>query len=53
MERPEVWVEVSRELLDQLGEWSQPIQVRVTQRPDGKWTMEARTHTCRDEHDDR
>lgn len=46
MEIPEVKVLVSRELLDQLGEWSPPVQVRVIHLPNGEWTMEARTHEC-------
>lgn len=41
-----VMVEVAPELLDELGEWSPAVQVRIESLPDGRITMIARRHTC-------
>jgi hypothetical protein len=40
-----VTVQVSRELLEQLGDWSPPVQVMITHVGSG-WEMIARTHSC-------
>lgn len=38
-----VWVEVATELLAELGEWSEPVQVRIHDlRPNGQVQMEFR-----------
>lgn len=39
-----VWVEVSTELLAELGDWSEPVQVRITDlRPNGQVEMVLRS----------
>lgn len=41
-----VWVEVATELLAEMGEWSEPVQVRIHDlRPNGQVDMELRTTT--------
>lgn len=44
-EQPTVTVLVSRELIEQLGDWSEPVQVRIIETPGigTGWEMEART----------
>lgn len=38
-----VWVEVATELLAEMGEWSEPVQVRIHDlRPNGQVEMEFR-----------
>lgn len=41
-----VTVEVSRELLKQLSEWSRPVQVRIDHTDNG-YEITTRTHDCR------
>lgn len=45
-EAPTVTVLVSRELLEELGEWSPPVQVRIVETPGTGtgWEMTARTY---------
>lgn len=45
-EQPTVTVLVSRELLEQLGEWSEPVQVRIVETPaiGTGWEMICRTY---------
>lgn len=40
-----VMVEFSTELVEQLGEWSEPVQVKVEQLPDGRYTLVTRNST--------
>jgi hypothetical protein len=46
METPAVSVQVSKELLEQLGEWSPPVEVKIIKLDSGEYEMVARTHTC-------
>lgn len=41
-----VMVRVASELLDQMGEWGPPVQVRIVKLHDGSYDMEARRHEC-------
>lgn len=40
-----VTVKVSRELLDKMGDWSEPVEVMI-ERAHGEYTMVARRHSC-------
>lgn len=54
-EHPIVTVLVSRELLEQLGEWSEPVQVKVVETPGvgTGWELIARTYPLTGEGDQR
>lgn len=47
-EQPIVTVLVSRELLKRLGDWSEPVRVKVVETPgvEPGWEMIAQTHEC-------
>lgn len=45
VEAPDVTVKVSRELLAELGNWSDPVQIMV-EHVGGEYTMVARRHDC-------
>lgn len=42
-EQPNRFVLMSEELIKQLGEWSEPVQIRVTSSAPGQYEMEVRT----------
>jgi hypothetical protein len=41
-------IRISPELLEKLGEWSSPVEVRV-ERDGDEYTLTARTHQCKKE----
>lgn len=53
-EQPTVTVLVSRELLEELGQWSAPVQVKIVETPGvgTGWEMIARTYGERAAEDD-
>lgn len=43
IEQPDVTVKVSKELLAQMGDWSEPVQVKIEQLSNGEYNMIARS----------